>query len=94
LRLLASLEQASHHVVAGSIIGEARKRGLALSHPGAVQEHRGSGLDGLVDGTAGLPESAEGVLCIAAQRIRRARSGRHRRGYAGTCRQAMNKPAT
>jgi cation transport ATPase len=51
LRLLASLEQASHHVVASSIIGEARKRGLALSHPASVREHRGSGLDGLVDGT-------------------------------------------
>ncbi|WP_246226173.1 heavy metal translocating P-type ATPase [Chelativorans xinjiangense] len=51
LRLLASLEQASHHVVAGSIIGESRKRGLALAHPCVVREHRGSGLEGVVEGT-------------------------------------------
>ncbi|CAN7712617.1 heavy metal translocating P-type ATPase [Mesorhizobium caraganae] len=49
LRLLASLEQASHHVLADSIIRAARGRQLMLSHPRDVREHRGAGLKGRVD---------------------------------------------
>jgi len=49
LQLLASLEQASHHVLADSIIRAARGRQLVLSHPRGVQEHRGAGLKGRVD---------------------------------------------
>lgn len=49
LRLLASLEQASHHVLADSIIRAARGRQLMLSHPRDVCEHRGAGLKGRVD---------------------------------------------
>ncbi|RUV74875.1 MAG: heavy metal translocating P-type ATPase [Mesorhizobium sp.] len=51
LRLLASLEQASHHVIGDSIIRLAREKGLSLSHPENVREVRGSGLQGIVDGT-------------------------------------------
>ena len=51
LRLLASLEQASHHIISNSIIRLAREKGLALSHPEDVREVRGSGLQGRVDGT-------------------------------------------
>ena len=51
LRLLASLEQASHHIISDSIIRLAREKGLALSHPEDVREVRGSGLQGMVDGT-------------------------------------------
>ncbi len=50
LRLLASLEQASHHVLAATITDAARSRGLSLAHPQAVHEFRGSGLEGTVDG--------------------------------------------
>ena len=50
LRLLASLEQASHHVLADSIVRAARHRNLMLSQPCDVREHRGEGLKGLVDG--------------------------------------------
>ncbi|CDX13504.1 Cation-transporting ATPase [Mesorhizobium plurifarium] len=50
LRLLASLEQASHHVLADSIVRIARHRELTLSQPCDVREHRGEGLKGLVDG--------------------------------------------
>ena len=50
LRLLASLEQASHHILAENIVTVARKKGLALSNPSDVQEYRGSGLMGVVDG--------------------------------------------
>lgn len=49
LRLLASLEQASHHVLSDSIIRAARARSLTLSHPRSVREYRGSGLVGSVD---------------------------------------------
>ncbi|EHK53274.1 heavy metal translocating P-type ATPase [Allomesorhizobium alhagi] len=49
LRLLASLEQASHHVLSDSIIRAARGRSLRLSHPCNVMEYRGSGMVGSVD---------------------------------------------
>ncbi|TIT43251.1 MAG: cation-translocating P-type ATPase, partial [Mesorhizobium sp.] len=52
LQLLASLEQASHHVLADSIIREARGRQLMLSHPRDVREHRGAGLKGRVENIA------------------------------------------
>ncbi|MCG7506050.1 heavy metal translocating P-type ATPase [Mesorhizobium retamae] len=51
LRLLASLEQASHHVLASSIVQLARRKGLVLCQPHQVREHRGEGLEGQVDGT-------------------------------------------
>ncbi|CDX20686.1 Cation-transporting ATPase [Mesorhizobium sp. ORS 3324] len=49
LRLLASLEQASHHVLADSIVHIARRRKLRLSRPRDVREHRGEGLKGRID---------------------------------------------
>lgn len=49
LRLLASLEQSSHHVIADSIVKLAREQGLNLAQPGEVREFRGSGLQGIVD---------------------------------------------
>lgn len=49
LRLLASLEQASHHVLAAAVVEIARARGLPLSTPGEVREHRGAGIEGTVD---------------------------------------------
>ena len=49
LQLLASLEQASHHVLADSIIRAARGRQLILSHPRDVREHRGAGLNGRIE---------------------------------------------
>ena len=51
LRLLASLEQASHHIISDFIIRLARERGLGLAQPEGVREVRGSGLQGIVDGT-------------------------------------------
>jgi heavy metal translocating P-type ATPase/RND family efflux transporter MFP subunit len=50
LRLAASLEQASQHVVAAAIVSAALAKGLSLSTPGQVREARGSGLEGVVDG--------------------------------------------
>ena len=50
LRLAASLEQASHHVVAAAIVAAALDKGLALQIPAEVHETMGSGLEGIVDG--------------------------------------------
>jgi heavy metal translocating P-type ATPase len=50
LLLGASLEQASHHVLASAIVQAAAARGLAVKLPGEVRESMGSGLQGVVDG--------------------------------------------
>lgn len=50
LRLAASADQGSHHVVAQALVGAARERGLALSNPGAMRETPGAGLVARVDG--------------------------------------------
>ena len=50
LTLAASLEQASHHVLANAIVQASVERGLKLSLPGQVRETMGSGLEGLIDG--------------------------------------------
>jgi P-type E1-E2 ATPase len=50
LMLGASLEQASHHVLAGAIVQAAAERGLSLKLPEQVRESMGSGLHGVVDG--------------------------------------------
>ena len=50
LRLAGSLEQASHHVVAATVVEAAVAKGLKLSIPSNVRETIGAGLEGLVDG--------------------------------------------
>jgi heavy metal translocating P-type ATPase len=52
LRLAASLDQASGHIVAHALAAEAHKRGLRLSRPTQVSEMPGAGIRGLVDGVA------------------------------------------
>jgi heavy metal translocating P-type ATPase len=50
LRLAASLDQASPHVVARTIVAEATKRGMALAVPTDVSEVPGEGIEGMVEG--------------------------------------------
>ena len=50
LQLAASLEQASHHVVASAIVSAAVARGLKLDPPDQIHETMGSGLEGRVAG--------------------------------------------
>ncbi|MBB6309322.1 heavy metal translocating P-type ATPase [Xanthobacter tagetidis] len=50
LRLAASLDQASNHVVAEALVAAARARGLPLSAPQDVAEDGGAGLTGRVEG--------------------------------------------
>ena len=50
LRLAASLDQSSAHVLAGAIVTAAGDRELRLSPPDHVHERHGYGVDGIVDG--------------------------------------------
>jgi heavy metal translocating P-type ATPase len=50
LRLAASLELASHNVVAAAIVAAASARGLALTVPTGVRETMGSGVEGSLEG--------------------------------------------
>jgi heavy metal translocating P-type ATPase len=50
LRLAASLELASHNVVAAAVVAAARSRGLVLEPPDHAREAMGSGLEGDVGG--------------------------------------------
>lgn len=49
LRLAASLDQASAHILASAIVTAARDRGLALVPPIEVREEHGYGVEGMVD---------------------------------------------
>ena len=50
LRLTASLDQVSPHVLAAAVVHAARERDLALTLPRDVEEVTGAGIRGLVDG--------------------------------------------
>jgi heavy metal translocating P-type ATPase len=50
LRLAASLEQASHHVVAAAIVDAATANGLKLCAASQVRETMGAGLEGVIEG--------------------------------------------
>ncbi len=59
LMLGASLEQASHHVLAAAIVQAAAERDMALKVPEEVHESMGSGLHGVIEGrhvSAGSPD--------------------------------------
>ncbi|MEO5965742.1 MAG: heavy metal translocating P-type ATPase, partial [Candidatus Limnocylindrales bacterium] len=76
LRLAASLEQLSPHVLAASIVAGARSRDLALELPEDVEEVPGAGVRGRVDGTAVLVGTAAfatggGALPAWARDVRR-----------------------
>jgi heavy metal translocating P-type ATPase len=62
LMLGASLEQASHHVLAGAVVQAAAERGLALKMPEAVRESMGSGLHGVIEGRRVSAGSRDMVL--------------------------------
>jgi len=62
LRLAASLDQVSPHVLAAAILKAAADRGLDLSFPVDVEEHFGSGIRGRVEGRVIALGKAEWVL--------------------------------
>ncbi|QHP71306.1 heavy metal translocating P-type ATPase [Bradyrhizobium sp. LCT2] len=65
LTLGASLEQASHHVLAKTVVAAAVDRGLKLKAPEQVKEAMGSGLSGLIDGRQVTAGSREMILSHA-----------------------------
>lgn len=67
LRIAASLDQASKHVIAQTIVDEARNKGLQLAVPTDVVETPGEGVVGLVDGR----RVAVGGLRFVAGRVAR-----------------------
>src|SRR5437764_7790160 len=50
LRLAASLDQVSSHILAAAVTRAAAERGIHLSLPGNVDEEMGRGIHGTVDG--------------------------------------------
>lgn len=66
LRLAASLELASRHVVAAALIGEAARRRLHLSPPLGVDETPGIGMEGVVDNHR---VAAGGAAFVAARGV-------------------------
>jgi heavy metal translocating P-type ATPase len=65
LRLGASLEQASHHVLAKTVVAAAVERGLKLKAPEQVKETMGTGLCGLIEGRLVTAGSREMILSHA-----------------------------
>ncbi|MEP9354317.1 heavy metal translocating P-type ATPase [Xanthobacter sp. KR7-65] len=65
LRLAASLDQASSHVIAQALVQAAGRRGLVLSPPRDVVEEGGVGLRGTVDGRAVAIGGARYVSALA-----------------------------
>jgi heavy metal translocating P-type ATPase len=62
LMLGASLEQASHHVVARAIVEAGAERALRLKVPEQVRESMGSGLQGVIDGRRVAAGSRDMIL--------------------------------
>ena len=62
LRLAALLEQASKHIIAQTIVEEAKGKGLQLAIPGEVAEPPGEGLEGIVLHAA---RSSYGRVCCS-----------------------------
>jgi heavy metal translocating P-type ATPase len=80
LRLGASLDQVSKHVIARAIVAEAKQRALRLSVPAAVVETPGEGVVGEVDGRSVIV----GGRTFVANRVRGGREKGTPRSDPGT----------
>jgi heavy metal translocating P-type ATPase len=58
LSMAASLDQLSNHVLAGAIVREASREGIALTRPECASEAAGEGIEGVVNGRQVLVGSA------------------------------------
>lgn len=81
LRLAASLEQASKHIIAQTIVEEAKTRGLDLAIPSDVAETPGEGIEGRVDGR---PVIVGGLGFVARRADKPDLSSRGAQGAPGT----------
>ena len=83
LRLAASLDQVSPHVLAGAIVRAARDHDLTLTFPEDVHEEHGAGIQGRVDGhTVALGKTA--WVTRGAELPSRARDVRRRSALEGS----------
>lgn len=83
LRLAASVDQVSPHVLAAAIVGAARERGLRLDFPTEVREPPGMGIEGRVCGlrvavgrATWVSPTADLPVCMERVRRRAALDGR------------------
>ncbi|MGZ5212368.1 MAG: heavy metal translocating P-type ATPase [Actinomycetota bacterium] len=83
LRLAASLDQVSPHVLATSIVRAAREQGIDLAFPTDVVEQHGSGIEGKVDGRHVALGKAS-FVAAGAPMPRRARDVRRRTALDGS----------
>jgi heavy metal translocating P-type ATPase len=65
LRFAASVDQASKHIIAQTLVREAQARGLLLTVPSEVVERAGEGVEGAVDGR----QVAVGGLRFVAEKL-------------------------
>jgi cation transport ATPase len=63
LRLAASVDQLSAHVLAEALVHDAENKGLALAAPERVEEGRGQGVEGVVDGHRSSAPCVQGPNC-------------------------------
>ncbi|KAA6486486.1 heavy metal translocating P-type ATPase [Agrobacterium sp. ICMP 7243] len=82
LRLAASLDQASSHVMAAALIAAAHERNLLLSPPTNVEEVGGTGLEGMVDGRRVVIGGSRFVKSRSAPGASHAFEDHHRSGEA------------
>ena len=83
LRLAASLDQVSPHVLATSIVRAARERGLELEFPADAQEQHGAGIEGRIDGRV-VSLGKASYVSKGASLPRRARDIRRRTSLDGS----------
>ncbi|MFI4941181.1 MAG: heavy metal translocating P-type ATPase, partial [Burkholderiales bacterium] len=65
LRIAASLDQMSSHVIARAVVAAARDRNLTLAVPSETHEHAGAGLTGMVEGKCVVLGSYAHVSALA-----------------------------
>lgn len=82
LRLAASLDQLSQHVIADAIVGAARARGLPLALPTQVEEEPGAGLTGILDDRR-ISVGSYAYVSARAQQSEWSRRFLQRMGYEG-----------
>ncbi len=80
LRLAASLDQASKHIIAQTLVTEARDRKLPLSTPSDVIETAGEGIEGRIDG---MNVVIGGIHFVRSKLIGKQRSSLDRTRLAG-----------
>jgi heavy metal translocating P-type ATPase len=82
LRITASLDQLSQHVIAEAVVTAARARGLPLAMPSTVEEQPGAGLTGIVEGKR-VAVGSHAYVCQYAAPADWGRRFLHRMSYEG-----------